>query len=86
MNKILLAAMLCISLLMSTSIAFTSASVQNETIELNLNNTVNLRGSINPTSVSKTILELIKLDGVRGSRDYPLYLVINSGGAILSLV
>lgn len=43
-------------------------------------NTVNLRGEINEFSVLRTQEALAKLEAARGSKDYPIYLVIDSGG------
>jgi len=54
-----------------------------QTIQLNANNTINMRGPIFDDLVRKTELKLVQLDLKRGSANYPLYLVIDSpGGSI----
>lgn len=49
-------------------------------IHLTLDNNVNLRGEVNDESVNKWQTELSELVNKRGSRNYPIYLSIDSGG------
>jgi len=49
-------------------------------IALNINNTVNMRGAYNWTSVTAAQLALSELSSIRGQKIYPIYLVINSQG------
>jgi ATP-dependent protease ClpP protease subunit len=49
-------------------------------IDLNINNTVNMRGSYNWTSVTAAQLALSELSNIRGQKTYPIYLVIDSPG------
>lgn len=65
--------------------SFSSRSSHNEeSVELNVNNTVLLRGPVSEESVSKTMLELARLTALRGSESYPIYLVLDSpGGSVM---
>lgn len=52
-------------------------------LHLTLDNNVNLRGEVNDESVNKWQTELAELVAKRGSRNYPIYLSIDSpGGSI----
>lgn len=50
--------------------------------QLNLTpeNTVTYRGEINSASATAVMLELQRLSDERGKKDYPIYLVLDSGG------
>lgn len=54
-----------------------------ETVQLNSNNTVVLRGPIEESSVLKTQLRLAKVVTIRGFKSYPIYLVLDSPGGSL---
>lgn len=49
-------------------------------VNLNLKNTITLRGEVNDNSILDLQDKLALLDAERGSKDYPIYLVIDSPG------
>lgn len=55
-------------------------AVQNERVQINSNNSVNLRGEINASSTQNAQFDLTTLVMIRGDRTYPIYLVVDSPG------
>jgi ATP-dependent protease ClpP protease subunit len=53
---------------------------QNEKVTLNSNNTVLLRGPVEPESVRDVQIDIAKLVAARMFKDYPIYLVLDSPG------
>jgi ATP-dependent Clp protease protease subunit len=53
---------------------------QKGTILLNTTNTVNFRGPVTGDSTTQATLELVRLVKERGSKKYPIYLVLNTPG------
>jgi ATP-dependent protease ClpP protease subunit len=54
-------------------------------VDLGTANTINFRGEVSDASVDNASRELLRLDKIRGNRDYPIYLVIESpGGSIMA--
>jgi ATP-dependent protease ClpP protease subunit len=51
-----------------------------EVIKLGTTNTVVMRGEIDDKMAQNTALELLRLSTLRGLNNYPIYLVIDSGG------
>jgi ATP-dependent protease ClpP protease subunit len=67
-----------------TLLATLLISFQARALNLNTANTVNLRGSINESSVAKAYQDIESLRNLRGVAKYPIYLVVNSpGGSVL---
>lgn len=82
-NKIILTFAIISSLLLCGAAVNSKVDAGPDIINLDLNNTVNFRGVVDSVSVTKAILELSELDTLRGSKDYPLYLVLDTpGGSI----
>jgi ATP-dependent protease ClpP protease subunit len=59
---------------------FGASAYAQESIKLGTANTVTLRGPIDDDSATRTALELLRLSKDRGSKDYPIYLVLDSPG------
>lgn len=60
-------------------------AANSQLLELNVNNTVNMRGAIMPASVADVETKLSELVARRGKDSYPIYVVINSpGGSIIA--
>jgi ATP-dependent protease ClpP protease subunit len=71
-----------IKIFLISMMLFCVASAQ-ELVSLGTANTVVLRGGINDTSGQKTAMEVLRLNALRGKKDYPIYLVVDSpGGSI----
>lgn len=51
-----------------------------ENISLNTNNSIAFRGEISDEQVSYFMEKLNELDSIRGTKDYPLYIVLDSPG------
>lgn len=62
----------------------TLAMASSNTIILTDQNQASLNDSFNPSSVTRTIEQLKKLDSIKGFENKPIYLVINSGGGYIS--
>lgn len=61
-------------------VLLTAGAVNAETVELGTANTVTLRGPIDDASIVKAASDLYKLVEVRGSRDYTIYIAVDSPG------
>lgn len=49
-------------------------------INLNPNNTATLRGEVNESSVREIELKIVELNQIRGDKQYPIYLVLDTPG------
>lgn len=68
---------------MAEPVLVIAKSAEATSISLGTDNTVNLRGEINDESVDAAIRQIYALEAKRGTKDYPIYLVIDSpGGSI----
>lgn len=79
-SLVLVLAVVCAVLMSGSLGAKYVLNSQQGIIQLEPKNTVNLRGPVNSVSVTKTILSLAELDVLRGSENYPIYLVLDTGG------
>lgn len=63
----------------------TSRCAHGETLNLNSLNTVTFRNEVTPDSTTDVLLKIAAANGTRGSKTYPIYLVIDSpGGSIMA--
>jgi ATP-dependent protease ClpP protease subunit len=65
---------------MKTILCLLIAYYANAEILLTPENTVNFRGNVNDSSVLTAQESLARLDALRGDQNYPIYLVLDSGG------
>ncbi len=73
------------NLLLTLLMLLIPCSAFTKEIELTAKNTVYINGQIDDNSVSKASEELIKLNNIRGSESYKIYIVLKSpGGSIFS--
>lgn len=71
------------SLIFAVVCMFTAVASAQSTVKLGTANTVTLRGPIDEKTAQETALEVLRLDRLRGTQDYPIYLVLDSpGGSI----
>jgi len=81
MNKLLICFMLfCALLSSSVSVVGSSTKNQDGTVLLKEENVVNFRGVVDSVSTTAAMLELARLDTLRGKKDYPIYLVLDTPG------
>lgn len=79
MNKILIG-LGAILIVIASSVNSVSNSQVEGMIELNHNNTLLIRTGVDEDSILKLQQELVQLNTKRGSKDYPIYLVLDTPG------
>lgn len=80
-KKVIVSTLVALTLLsMNVNSSQKATNLEKSEVLLTEQNTVNLRGVIDSQSTTRVMLELARLDTLRGSKDYPIYLVLNSPG------